>query len=535
MIRRLEDVVTDQADRRPEALAVGMRDVRLTYAAVETASNRLAHALRAAGVRRGDRVALCLRKSPGAVVAILATLKAGAVYVPLDTASPVRRLARMLRLAAPRCVLAEAAVASVASDALAGLEGDFSVAVGWLDGPPPTWRVDRAKGDFTPADVATRADAPVGRDGATGDPAYILFTSGSTGIPKGVVITHANVLHFIDWAAKYFGLGPTDRASGHAPLHFDLSVLDIFGTLAAGGQLHMIPSDLAPAPDALPRFIREAALTQWFSVPSALSYLVAFDAVRPHDFPSLERLMWCGDVLPTPVLRRLMALLPHVTFTNLYGPTETTVASSFYTVSARPADDAAVIPIGTPCDGEELRVLDRAGQPAADGEIGELHIGGVGLGAGYWRDPETTAAAFTTGADGVRLYRTGDLARRGADGLVYFVGRADTQIKSRGYRIELGEIEAALHQLPGVRESAIVAIDTGGFEGATICCAYAPVDGALSPVTLRRALAGLLPAYMLPARWQRLDALPKNANGKIDRPAIRAAFVAAGRGEGDAA
>jgi acyl-coenzyme A synthetase/AMP-(fatty) acid ligase len=277
----------------------------------------------------------------------------------------------------------------------------------------------------------------------------------------------------------------------------------------------------------VPRFIREAALTQWFSVPSLLTYLVKFDTVRANDFPSLRRLLWCGEVLPTPVLRALMSRLPHVTFTNLYGPTEATVASSYYTVPACPPSDDTPIPIGTACTGEELRVLDRDLRPVAAGDLGELYIAGVGLSAGYWQDPEKTAAAFVTAADGVRLYRTGDLARRGPDGLVYFIGRVDSQIKSRGYRIELGEIEAALHHLPEIREAAVVAIDSGGFEGATICCAYAPAPGEpVTPVTLRRTLATMLPAYMLPARWRRLERLPKNANGKIDRPALRAAFVA---------
>ena len=172
-------------------------------------------------------------------------------------------------------------------------------------------------------------------------------------------------------------------------------------------------------------------------------------------------------------------------------------------------------------------MLDAEGRPVPAGEIGELYIAGVGLSAGYWREPEKTAAVFVTDAAGVRLYRTGDLGRRGADGLFYFVGRVDSQIKSRGYRIELGEIEAALHHIPEVREAAVVAVDTGGFEGAAICCAYAPAPGApLTAVTLRQALAAVLPAYMLPARWRRLDALPKNANGKIDRPALRATFAA---------
>jgi amino acid adenylation domain-containing protein len=524
MMALLQQAITEQAARRPDAVAVVMRDDRLTYGQLERATNRLARTLRAAGVRRGDRVALLLRKSPRAIVAILAALKADAIYVPLDPASPVARLVPMLTSAAPRCLLTEASVADVAAELGAASRMRESLALGWIDGAPSS--IIPGAGDFTAVDIDDASEAPVDAQNMASDAAYILFTSGSTGVPKGVVISHANVAHFIDWARKYFGLGPDDRASGHSPLHFDLSVFDIFGTLSAGAALHLVPPDLGIAPDAIPRFIREHALTQWFSVPSVLTYLVKFDAVRRPDFPALRRLMWCGEVLPTPVLRHLMSRLPHVTFTNLYGPTEATVASSYYTVPTCPPDDAALIPIGTPCAGEALCVLDGERRPVADGDIGDLYIAGVGLGAGYWRDPDETAAAFVTDADGVRWYRTGDLARRGHDGLVSFVGRADTRIKSRGYRIELGEIEAALHRLPELCESAVVAVDAGGFEGTAICCAYAPVpDAAVTAVVLRRALAAMLPTYMLPSRWRRLEQLPKNANGKIDRPALREAFL----------
>jgi len=195
-----------------------------------------------------------------------------------------------------------------------------------------------------------------------------------------------------------------------------------------------------------------------------------------------------------------------------------------------PADEREPIPIGTACGGEELLVLDAGLRPVAPGEIGELYIRGVGVSPGYWRDPEKTRSAFLPYPNGEgpqdRIYKTGDLARRGADGFVYFVGRADTQIKSRGYRIELGEIETALHSLPGLRESAVVAIQSEGFEGWLICCAYvpAPAEG-VSTKSLRKNLAGLVPGYMLPARWMRYDVLPKNDNGKIDRPRLKNAFL----------
>src|SRR5207245_10772789 len=237
---------------------------------------------------------------------------------------------------------------------------------------------------------------------------------------------------------------------------------------------------------------------QCFSVPSVLTYLAKFDVVRVDDFPSLKRLVWCGEVFSTPALIHWMRRLPHVTFTNLYGPTEATIASSYYPVARCPEDERAPVPIGRACDGEELLVLDEGLRPVRPGEAGELHIAGVGLSPGYWGDPEKTRAAFPRrpgSADpGDRLYKTGDAAKIGADGLVYFLGRADSQIKSRGYRIELGEIETALNAMDFIQECAVVAIPTDGFEGTVICCAYVPRPAvAVTPAVVRTELARVWP------------------------------------------
>jgi non-ribosomal peptide synthetase component F len=338
------------------------------------------------------------------------------------------------------------------------------------------------------------------------------------------MITHENVLAFVDWALDHFGTKPTDRISGHPPLHFDLSTFDIYATLAAGAQLHLVPASLGLDARRTAAFIRDHELTQWFSVPSVLTYLARFDAVAQDDFPALERLLWCGEVLPTPVLAHWMRRLPHARFTNLYGPTEATIASSYFDVPDVPVDESVPVPIGLPCAGESLLVLDE-GAPAPVGGIGELYIGGVGLSPGYWRDQEKTDAAFVAGPDGERIYKTGDLARADDDGVVHFLGRTDSQIKSRGYRIELGEVESAVNTVAGVRECAVVGVDTGGFEGTTICCAYSVVEGADLPVAeLRKQVTALIPRYMLPAKWEALEGLPKNVNGKIDRPALRDRF-----------
>ena len=200
--------------------------------------------------------------------------------------------------------------------------------------------------------------------------------------------------------------------------------------------------------------------------------------------------------------------------------------SSHYTVPDCPEDPRSAIPIGSACDGEELLVLDESMRPPPRGDVGALYIGGVGLASGYWRDPDRTAAAFVSHPlhPSERIYKTGDLAKIGDDGMVYFLGRGDSQIKSRGYRIELGEIEAAMNAVAGVEECAVVALNRGGFEGATICCAYAAADHDLTPTALRRQLSLMVPGYMLPAYWLSLDPLPVNANGKVDRRRLRDIF-----------
>ncbi len=498
----------------------------VTYASLGRWSNQIARMLRAQGVGPGDRVAISIPKGPAAIAAMVAAAKVGAPYVPIDPESPVARLALVLGAAECRVMIADpTAVNSVE----AALTADAGTSIGTLADDAPTWPVEAA---FTGTEVAAESDATVEPPGISPDDlAHILFTSGSTGIPKGVMITHANVIAYIDWVVDHFGYVSDDHVSGHSPLHFDLSTMDIYAAFAAGATLHPVPKRVNVNPTDLIEWIRERELTQWFSVPSALNHMIRFDGIEQGDFPTLKRLMWCGEVLPTTTLIALMNALPHVEFTNLYGPTEATIASSWFQVDAIPADATDSVPIGVACPGEALVVLRDDGSEADDDEIGELYIEGVGLSPGYWRDIEKTEAAFRTDLlPGRRMYRTGDLASRRSDGQIVFVGRADSQIKSRGHRIELGEIEAALQTLGDIGESAIVAIDIDHIDGSAICAAFT-ADEPHKPARLAKALADLVPKYMLPHRWLQFDALPKNVNGKIDRPAVRARFEAVERGD----
>lgn len=511
-VRLLQDYVTRQAERTPEACAVAMEEECLTYGELERRTNRLARGLREIGCQPGDRVCLLIPKSITAIVAMLAVLKADCVYVPLDSNSPSARLQKIIESCDTPWLLT-----SASGRALAELTTQpLPLRAGWLgDAPLPSF----LKPVFCEADLAgLGSEHPSTSNTDPHRTAHILFTSGSTGQPKGVVITHANVHAFLAWAVAFFQMDASDHNSGHSPLHFDLSTFDIYGTFATGAQLHLVPPAANLLPNKLAEFIRQSELTQWFSVPSALTYMAKLDAIKAEDFPSLKRLLWCGEVLPTPTLIYLMERLPHVRFTNLYGPTEATIASSYYTVPKLPEDPRARIPIGQACGGEELLVLDERLHPVPSGQIGDLYIAGQGLSPGYWQDPQKSAAAFLQpdGTPGKRVYRTGDLAFVGEDRLLYFVGRSDMQIKSRGNRIELGEIEAALNTLDYLSESAVVPIQTDGFEGTSICCAFATVNGA-TPSKIREGLRRLLPGYMLPSLWLQFEELPKNKNGKVDR------------------
>jgi amino acid adenylation domain-containing protein len=523
MSRLLQNWLREQADRRPDATALVMRNRRMSFLKLEQCTNRLARLLQAAGCRRGDRICFAVPKSPAAIIAILGILKADCIHVPIDTTSPASRVAKILASSQPRCILGVGSALNLLEELLSVECFRQSIAVGWLESQQP--RASNLHPVFSLDDLENESPEPLTYLNSEHEPAHILFTSGSTGDPKGVVITHSNIIHFIEWAIGHFGIDDSDRLSCHPPLHFDLAYFDIFAALATGAELHLVPPELNIFPNKLADFIRHSELTHWFSVPSILKYMANFDVVQFYDFPTLKRLLWCGEVFPTPSLMYWMKRLPKVTFTNLYGPTETTIASSYYTLPSCPVDEKTPIPVGKACAGEQLMILNEKIEPVLAGEVGDLYIGGVGLSPGYWQDPEKTAGAFIRSGTGDRIYKTGDLARVGNDGSVYFVGRIDSQIKSRGYRIELGEIEANLNTLDEIKECAVVAIRSDNFEENLICCAYVPRNGDHSLNTLLRSkLNRLLPSYMLPARWLALDQLPTNANGKIDRRKLREAF-----------
>ncbi|MFF0628807.1 amino acid adenylation domain-containing protein [Streptomyces sp. NPDC004296] len=518
---RLEELVSAQAARTPEADAVVFGRTRLTYRELEERSNRLAQALRADGLRPDDRVCLLVPKSPEAVVYLLGVLKAGGVCVPLDTASPAERLVSIVNRSGPCRLLADGPRTALAAELSAAAAPGVVAAVCLPDGEA----TDGVPGcSLTAAEVAAAPTTMPEPVSGGSDVAYVLFTSGSAGEPKGVPLTHAGIVHFVTWANGHFGLGPDDRISCHLQLHFDGSLWDVYGPLTCGAELHLVPPETSLLPTTLAEFIRTSRLTQWLSVPSVLSAMARHDVMAKDDFPHLRRVLWGGEVFPPPDVEYWMRRLPHVTFTGFYGTTETTIASSFHTLTDLP-DQA--LPVGRPIPGEWLEVVDDQLRPVAADEVGELVIGGAGVSPGYWRNPERTTASFVElpPGSGRRAYRTGDLGSRAADGLLRFHGRADRQVKVNGYRVELDDVMTELHALPEITAGAVVAVP-GRAGGPLICAAYTLGAGiSLTTVQLKARLAGKVPAYMLPTRWLVLESLPTNANGKTDLRTLQRLFA----------
>ena len=523
-VKKLFEYVSRQSAVRPSSIAIVMGDQRLTYRQLDNQSDKLASLLIYSGCKPGDRVALMLPKEPQTIVCLLAVMKAGCIYVPVDINNPADRLAKMMSQTKPAITLASSASSVLLSQMATTSSAGNLPQIGWMDDYLPEGFPYPIA--FTKDDVNSKIIPEYTRVGDLSDIAHILYTSGSTGMPKGVMVTHSNVIRFTEWAKGYFNMSSRDRVSGHAPLHFDLSTFDIYGAFASGAELHMVPPDIGIIPKEIAGFIEESRLTQWFSVPSLLSYMARFDAIQQDAFPHLKRMIWCGEVFPVSPLRYWMQRLPHVQFTNLYGPTETTIASSYYTLPEIPESDSAELPIGRPCDGEDLIILDEHMKDVPDGEIGELYIKGDGLTMGYWQNREKSDQVFlrlsNEKGEAERVYKTGDLARKLHSGLVYYHGRIDNQIKTRGYRVELGEVENALLRIPGVKACAVVPYHLIGMDTQGIGCAFEMKTAYHKPdlVKLRKKLAEYVPAYAIPSKWIELDELPKNGNGKIDRKII---------------
>jgi amino acid adenylation domain-containing protein len=498
----LQELFAAVAAALPEAPAIfdpSAPDEVWTYRRLDEASNRLARGLQSLGVVPGTPVCLSLERSPELIVGILAVLKAGGVYIPLDAGYPDERLDFLLADAGAGIVLVHART----RERLAG-RARHLVAV---DGG--AWDAE----DAGPVHVRVPAESL----------AYVIYTSGSTGRPKGVAVPHRAVVRLVR-ATNYMRPGPGDRFGQVANISFDAATWEIWGALLNGAALVVIPRDAALAPLDLARLLREQQVTSLF-LTTALFTRMAREV--PEAFQGVRELLFGGEAADPAAARAVLAAGPPRRLLNVYGPTESTTYASWHPLD-EVAPDAASLPIGRPLSNTSLHVLDRWLAPVPPGAPGELAIGGDGLAQGYWNRPELTAERFVPhpGEVGGRLYRTGDLVRRRPrpEGPLEFLGRIDQQIKIRGFRVEPGEIEAALLEHPAVREAAVAVLDgAGGSVDRRLAAFVGAADaGAPGAGELRRFLEGKLPGYMVPSFLTVLPALPLTPSGKVDRRALLA-------------
>ncbi|WP_244212070.1 non-ribosomal peptide synthetase, partial [Streptomyces angustmyceticus] len=496
--RVLPEVFEAQAGRTPHATAVLAGDDRLTYRELNERANRLARLLVAAGAGPERFVALALPRTADLITALLAVLKSGAGYLPVDPKYPAERVSFLFDDIGPDIVLTTAALAGRLPD-----------------GPATRIALD----DPATADrLAAQSAADLGdgeRSGALlpAHPAYVIHTSGSTGLPKGVVATHGSVVALADWAAGEFGGRGLSHVVASTSLNFDVSVFEIFSPLLSGGCVEIVSDLLALAERSAPW---TASLLS--AVPSALGQLLAEDTVHV----TADTVVLAGEGLAARTVREVRAAVPGCRVANIYGPTEATVyATAWY---CDPADPDRTPPIGSPVAGARAYVLDPHLRPVPVGVPGELYLAGTGVARGYFARPGLTARRFLAdpfGPAGERMYRTGDLVRWDADGQLEYLGRGDDQVKVRGFRIELGEVEAALARHPDVAEAAARVVETGGHKrlvGYVVTRGTAEAD----PAAVRAFLARSLPDHLVPAVVVPLERLPLGATGKLDRRALPA-------------
>lgn len=471
------EAVTAHAAERPHAPALHAECGTLGFGELDARAARMAGWLVEQGVAPGDLVALCLERSFDQIVAALAVWKAGAAYLPLDPAWPDGRLATIVRDAGCALVI--------------GRDGTAARLTGA--------RV------LTPGEADPVSDAPVGPE----DLAYVIYTSGSTGTPKGVEVTHGNLAHLIGWQVGDFGVTSGDRGVHLAGLGFDASVWEVWPQLAAGASVVLAPDRVRTSAAELKGWLVAKGATIAFAPTALAEELVA------APWPERARLRVLLTGADRLVVRPIEGL--PFRFVNNYGPTECTVVATSGTVHA---DGAGLPAIGREIGGTVIHLVDADGVPVADGEPGEMMIGGPSVARGYRGRPELTAERFLESVDGDRFYRSGDLAVRRADGGYDFRGRIDDQVKLRGHRVEPGEVAAVLRDHPDVTACTVIAREDQGGERRLVGYCVAPAD--LRADALRDHLAERLPEYMIPGAFVRLEALPLNASGKLDRTALPA-------------
>ena len=501
------------ADDNPDSIAVGAGSESMTYAALDARANQIARLLVRMGIGRGHRVGLLLDKSLEAVAGLYGIMKSGAAYVPLDPGAPAARIASIVIDCDLQTLISSPSKTATWQQVL-DLGGPVSIVItpGATDvaGVAMPGGVSVIDATAVDAEAIVRPSVEV----AEADLALILYTSGSTGKPKGVMLSHRNVMSFVAWAAEEFSLTQADRLSQLAPLHFDLSTLDLFSTAIAGASVHLVSRQTSMFPMQIRRFLESERISVMYTVPSILTAMTERAGLELGDLPDLRTILFAGEVFPAKYLSRLMHLFPSTEFANLFGPTETN-ACTFYRVPEPPAEDGPPISIGRAIAGVATSVVTEDGDLVERGDVGELLVRGPTVMQGYW------AAGGSSPDPEAGLYRTGDLVRETESGDFDFIGRKDSQIKSRGYRIELGDIEAAMLAHPDMIECAAIAVPDDHVTNRITACIV--TRNGLTEEEIVQFVSDRIPKYMIPETFEFRDQLPKTSTGKIDRQILRSA------------
>lgn len=489
--------------------ALHFDDRQISYAELSGMAEGLATLLLNKGCRRGDVIAIGHEKGPLSYALMLAAIRLGVAYVNIDVEAPLARNAHILTITGAALLFYDNPDSAQVIGDLAADTKCMAIALS-EDALPTVSQADH--------EIQNRIMREV--DGAS--IAYIMFTSGSTGIPKGVAVTHQNVLHLIAWGQQYFGITDQDNFANLSPMYFDNSVFDFYVGLFSGASLSPVGRRLLADPYQLVNHVGKMLCTFWFSVPSLLIYVIAMKAMSAETLSSLRRIVFGGEGYPKPELKKLYNMFSDQTrLVNVYGPTECTCICSAYDISADDFEDMEGLPpLGKLNPNFDYRIADENDQDASSGE---LCLIGPNVASGYFNDLERSATSFVTLTEPhrfmKRMYRTGDLVRE-SDGLLYFVGRKDNQIKHMGYRIELEEIEHALVHVPYISQAGVVYHRTNTAYGKIIGFVASSVE--VDQANLLNEIAKVLPDYMLPHRIVVTSELPKNPNGKVDRQALKA-------------
>lgn len=504
----------------PEKVAIADEVTSLSYRGLDIQSNRLARCLKDIGLPRGGHVLLCMKRSVQYIVAMMGVLKADAVYVPIEASTPEQRRNQVIKDCHPETLICddETTRKLLVHESFSILP-PVVISLGTQRRIPVAININL----ITPDRLEMYDGSYLEYKNKNDDVACIFYTSGSTGSPKGVMISHRNIDEYIAWAVDHIGVRQDDKILSTAPFYFDMSLFDVYCSLRVGATLCIASETMVLFPAKLVQFAEGQNVTVWKGVSSLLMYLARTGAISNNRLPTLRTILFAGETLHTKYLMQWMRTFPEKAFYNTYGPTEATGISMYYRVDKVPESAEERIPIGIPCENTEVFLLDENNKPVPRGEPGELYIKSICLAKGYLNDPVKTKAVFINNPlkpnQRERVYRTGDYARLREDGNYEFLGRRDNQVKFMGYRIELSDIEQALVTIEGVRDAGTVLYESSQTELKELVV-YLEVDNEASLSKIMAELKNRLPHYMVPTRLERIERLPRSDRGKIDRQAL---------------